>query len=111
MIRFSSAFDVLLSPVLSGPAVALGVMDADDRSLSYLEMTAKFFTIMPFTPVFNLTGQPAMSMPLGQAASGMPIGVQFAGRFGDEATLFSLAGQIERAAPWRSRVPPCFAGS
>lgn len=110
MGRFFAGFDVLLSPVLAGPPVPLGHMNADDHELDYREMTAKFFSIMPFTPVFNLTGQPAMSVPLHQTESGLPIGVQFAGRLGDEATLFGLAGQLERAAPWKMRRPPIFAG-
>ena len=60
---------------------------------------------VPFTPPFNVTGQPAISLPLHGNEVGLPIGVQFVGRFGDEETLFSLAGQLERAAPWAGRRP------
>ncbi|MCX5493499.1 amidase [Kaistia dalseonensis] len=111
MGRFFAPFDILLSPVLSSPPVPLGFMDANDSALDYRAMTAKFFEIMPFTPIFNLTGQPAMSMPLHMSEGGLPVGVQFAAKLAEEATLFSLAGQIERAAPWRHRRPAIFAGN
>jgi amidase len=59
----------------------------------------------PNTQVFNQTGQPAMSVPLGWSTDGLPVGVQFAGRFGDECTLFSLASQLETALPWAAKRP------
>jgi amidase len=58
-----------------------------------------------FTSIFNMTGQPAMSVPLWWNAENVPIGVQFAGRFGDEATLFRLAAQLEQTRPWSERTP------
>ena len=63
------------------------------------------YDFMPYTAVFNVTGQPAMSVPLAWNSEGLPIGIHFAGRFGDDATLFRLAGQIEDARPWNSRAP------
>ena len=60
---------------------------------------------VPFTPIFNATGQPAMSVPLFWNGDNVPIGVQFAARFGDEATLFRLAAQLEQARPWAGRWP------
>ena len=64
------------------------------------------FGFMPYTPLFNVTGQPAMSAPLYWNDEGLPIGMQFVGRYGDEATLFRLAGQLEKAEPWAERIPP-----
>jgi Asp-tRNA(Asn)/Glu-tRNA(Gln) amidotransferase A subunit family amidase len=69
------------------------------------------FTGVPFTPIFNTTGQPALSLPLHWSASGVPVGVQFAGRFGDEATLFRIASQLEQARPWAARRPAVHASS
>jgi amidase len=60
---------------------------------------------IPFTPLFNATGQPAMSVPLHWNDKGLPIGMHFVGRYGDEATLFRLAGQLEQAKPWFDRQP------
>ena len=59
-----------------------------------------------FTSLFNSAGNPAMTVPLAMSQSGLPLGVQFAGRFGDEATLFRLGAQLETAQPWARRRPP-----
>jgi len=69
------------------------------------------FQFMPYTPLFNATGQPAMSVPLCWNDESLPIGMHFAGRYGDEATLFRLAGQLEKARPWFERLPPNCAGA
>jgi amidase/6-aminohexanoate-cyclic-dimer hydrolase len=61
---------------------------------------------MPATAMFNMSGQPAMSMPLAWNAAGLPLGMMFAARFGDEATLFRLAAQLEQERPWKHRLPP-----
>lgn len=97
-------YDALLMPTLSVPPVKVGAFVPDpDKPGQWLHDILNF---VAFTYVYNLTGQPAMSMPLHTSTDGLPIGVQFAGRFGDEASLFRLAGQIETAAPWVTRRPP-----
>ena len=60
---------------------------------------------VPFTPIQNITGQPALSLPLCMSESGLPVGMMFSARFGDEATLFRLAAQLEEAMPWKDRHP------
>ncbi len=97
-------YDVLLTPTLAEPPVPLGTFDSppDNPMLGFLR--AAMFS--PFTPICNATGQPAMSVPLYWNAEGLPIGTQFIGRFGDEATLFRLAAQLEEARPWADRRPP-----
>jgi amidase len=71
----------------------------------FRQLADKVIDPIPNTPLFNLTGQPAMSIPLSWSSGGLPIGVQMAGRFGDEATLFRLAAQLEAAQPWAERYP------
>jgi amidase len=80
------------------------------KLLGALEQTAdKIFDVIPYPPLFNVTGQPAMSVPLYWNAESLPIGVHFVGRYGDEATLFNIAGQLEQARPWAAKRPPVFA--
>jgi amidase len=63
------------------------------------------FAFYPFTPIFNISGQPAMSVPLYWDKNGLPVGIQFAGGFGEEAILLQLAHQLEQASPWISKKP------
>lgn len=71
-------------------------------------LAAKTFHYIPFTPLFNVTGQPAMSVPIHWNKAGLPIGMQFVARFGDDATLFRLTGQLEQVRPWFRRAPQGF---
>jgi amidase len=102
--RFFTAVDVWLTPVLAEPPVPLGTLDA-----TWEEPLRGFFRageLCPFTPICNATGQPAMSVPLHWTGNGLPVGTHFVARFGDEATLFRLAAQLEAARPWAARRPP-----
>jgi amidase len=100
--HFFVDYDLWLSPTLAEPPPPLGSFEADDNPMHGIFRSALF---VPFTPVFNATGQPAMSVPLFWNRDIVPIGVQFAARFGDEATLFRLAAQLEQARPWADRWP------
>jgi Asp-tRNA(Asn)/Glu-tRNA(Gln) amidotransferase A subunit family amidase len=104
MAAFHATYDVLLTPGLATLPPPLGWIDMmmDDVD----EYWRRVFTFSPFTVWFNITGQPAIMLPLGQSASGLPLAIQLAGRYGDEATLFRLAGQLEAARPWIDRKPP-----
>jgi amidase len=101
--RFHETHDLWLTPTLAEPPVPLGTFasPAEDPMSSARRMSA----FAPFTHVANITGQPAMSVPLHWTASGLPVGVQFTARFGDEAMLFRLAAQLEQARPWSGRRP------
>ncbi|UCD83372.1 MAG: amidase [Deltaproteobacteria bacterium] len=97
-------YGVLLTPTLGEPPVALGTFDSPpENPLHGLIRSATFAC---FTPICNITGQPAMSVPLSWNTEGLPIGTHFIGRLGDEGTLFRLAAQLERARPWADRQPP-----
>ena len=102
--RFFTTYDVLMSPTMCRPPQRLGVLDMSGRDpAAYLDAV---LACVGFTSLFNSAGNPAISLPLAWSQDGLPLGVQFAGRFGDEATLFRLAAQLEAAQPWADRRPP-----
>jgi len=101
MAEFQRNWDVLLSSVLGSPPVKLGILTLTDFK-SFGDAAQRF---VPFTPVYNGTGQPSMSVPLHWTRAGLPVGVMFTGRYGAEATLFRLAAQLEQARPWAGRRP------
>jgi len=103
MARFHEQYDVVLSPTLAQPPVPLGVLSLSPVSMP--AFTKAITEFGPYTALYNVTGQPSMSVPLVWTADGLPIGVLFSGRFGDEATLFRLAAQLEQASPWADRRP------
>ncbi len=104
MAAFHASHDVLLTPGLGTLPPALGWIDMMMEDVD--EYWRRVFTFSPFTVWFNITGQPAMMLPLGRTGDGFPVAVQLAGRHGDEATLFQLGAQLERARPWFDRKPP-----
>jgi amidase len=122
--QFFESIDVLLTPTVASPPIKIGALQppAADRTLlkalgaaragrvlrlmGAVEKAAEqIFDWIPYTPLFNVTGQPAMSVPLWWNAEGLPVGVQYVGRFGAESTLYRLAAQLEAARPWQDRWP------
>ncbi len=104
--RFFTEYDILITPTLGSPPLPLGSFDSPpENAMEGLRVAARF---APMTPICNVTGQPAMSVPLSWNHEGLPVGVHFIGRFGDEATLFRLAAQLEEARPWAGRRPQVF---
>ena len=94
-------YDVLLLSTLGSPAIPIGWITEQPQLVG-----ERLFAFMPNTQAFNNTGQPAMTVPLAQSRSGLPIGLQFVARMGSEAVLFRLAGQLEQARPWFRKVAP-----
>jgi len=122
---FFEDVDILLTPTLATPPPRIGELAPSGTEIALLRILGAFgsgrlvravglldqaaadaFEFTPWTPVYNATGQPAMSVPLHWSEAGLPIGVHFVGRFGDEATLLRLAAQLEVARPWFDRLPP-----
>lgn len=102
MANFQQDYDVILTPTLGTLPGPHGLMALSGSYEDYMRNHAAF---IPFTPLANFTGQPAMSVPLSWMPDGLPVGVHFFGRFGDEATLFRLAAQLEQAQPWWDKRP------
>lgn len=101
---FFETFDIWLAPTLARPPVKHGDISANDPDPDrYIQ---RYFDFIPFTPLANVTGNPAMSVPLYRTAGGLPVGIHFMADFGQEAMLFRLAGQLETACPWRDAHPP-----
>jgi amidase len=100
----SRGFDLLLTPTLAEPPVLLGAFDSPPENPLAGLMRAASFT--PFTPPFNVTGQPAISLPGAQTRQGLPIGVQLVAAYGREDVLLRVAAQLEDADPWANRCPP-----
>lgn len=122
--NFFEPYDVLLTPTLPMKPFRVGALQPSKAEQFLLRLVAalragkllialdlvqhlasKTFNLIRYLVPFNVTGQPAMSVPLYWSAEGLPVGMQFVGRFGDEATLFRLAGQLEQTQPWDHRAP------
>ena len=100
---FFGSFDVWLTPTLATPPPRIGFYDSDITDVDV--WMQRLMGFIPFTWISNVTGQPAMSLPFPLSRDGLPLGVHFAARTGEEGLLFALAGQIERARPWRHMRP------
>ena len=96
-----SRFDVLVSPVLGHEPPPIGHLGPEVEFHTHLVRLLRYSS---FTPLQNISGSPAISLPLGRSATGLPVGVQFAAPFGHEGRLLSLAYELEAAAPWPTRV-------
>ena len=110
MAAFHRDYDILLTPGLAtGTAVRLGWLDMTMDDLD--EYWRRVFDFSPFTVWFNLTGQPAMMLPIGASAEGLPVAVQAVAPYGGEAKLFGLSAQLESARPWFDRKPKMVGGT
>lgn len=103
MARLHDAFDVLLTPTLAEPPQPVGALRDEVNPAAEAAATV---ARSPFTALYNVTGQPAVSVPLYWTPAGLPIGVMLAGRYGEDAELISLSAQLETARPWAARKPP-----
>jgi len=105
---WADGFDLLLTPTLGELPPALGVLQTPDEPLAGY---AKSATFTPYTPIFNQTGQPAVSLPLGWSTTDpvVPVGVQLVAAYGREDLLLRVASQLEAAAPWEQQTPPVHA--
>jgi amidase len=100
-----SAYDAVLTPTLATPPLPVGAIRDDADPAADFEAQKRF---TPYTSMWNVTGSPAISLPTHWNADGLPVGVMLAARPGDEATLLSLAAQVEQQTPWSGRTPPCW---
>lgn len=124
--EFFTQYDVLMTPTMLTPPPSVGEARLDRLESIALDVllhtpkgpwlrefvlqgAKKNFSLIPYTPLFNITGQPAMSVPLAWDKNGLPIGTQFVGKFAEDAVLFRLAQQLETARPWAQRVPAMLA--
>jgi amidase len=102
---FFQDYDLLLTPTLGALPARLGTY-RPDAELEPKQLFGSWAHLESFLPVFNASGQPAISLPLHMSEQGLPIGMQLVGRVGAEATLLRVAAQLEQALPWAARVPP-----
>ena len=124
MAALHQEYDLLLTPVLSRPPIKIGALQnttQENISLRLLQKTGGYsflkgskiiddliertFSYIPYTAIANMTGQPAMSVPLHWTDTHLPVGVMFTGRMGEEDLLFRLAAQLETAEPWFDKRP------
>ena len=105
---FFTDYDLLVTPTLGQLPAPHGTLRYDDPGHTTRSWLESMFAYGPFTVVFNISGQPAISLPLAQSRSGLPIGVQIVAPYGREDVLFGIAAQLEQALPWSRRKPASF---
>ena len=105
VIRSTSSYDAVLTPTLAALPLPVGALRDDEDPAADFDAQTRF---TPWTSMWNVTGSPAVSLPLHWTAGGLPVGVMLAGRPAGEADLLALAAQIETASPWLDRHPPCW---
>jgi amidase len=105
---FFTDYDILLTPTLGQVPAPHGTFDFDSDEYTVDSWLTRIFSYGPFAMVFNVTGQPAISLPLGQSTGGLPIGVQFVAAYGREDLLLRLAARLAEAQPWQERIPPVY---
>ena len=104
LAAFFQNCDVFLCPTLCLPPLRIGELNSMSEDLSHIPPILRRY--IPATSMFNMSGQPSMSVPLAWSFAGLPLGMMFSGRFGDEATLLRLAAQLEHERPWKHKLPP-----
>jgi amidase/6-aminohexanoate-cyclic-dimer hydrolase len=104
LAEFFETCDVFLCPTLCLPPVKIGELNSMAGDLSHIPPILRDY--IPGTSMFNMSGQPAMSVPLAWNKAGLPLGMMFSAKLGNEAVLFRLAGQLEQTRPWKDKLPP-----
>jgi amidase len=104
MVAASAAFDLLLLPTTATLPPLIGQIDGRGAAFDLDRWNAESYGYAPYTEIFNVTGQPAMSLPLSQSGDGLPIGIQFAAPLGHDSLLISLGAWLEREMPWAGRL-------
>lgn len=101
--KFFENYDVWLTPSLGSLPLPVGTIDFNDPQASFADRRIAGFAL--YNPLYNVSGQPAITLPLASSKEGLPIGMMFGGRYAEEATLLQLAGQLEAARPWIQKRP------
>jgi amidase len=103
---YATGYDLLLTPTLGEPPLPLGSLQTPDDPMAGFIRAGTF---VPFTPPGNMTGQPAISLPLSWNSENLPIGSHLVAEYGREDLLLRVAAQLEAARPWAHRIPPTHA--
>jgi len=104
LAKFFEKYPVWLTPTLGTPPLTIGAVDLMAENAELTHPTITEFVLV--SPIYNITGQPAISVPMHWNDAGLPIGVTLGGKYGDEATLLQLSAQLEKSSPWIERTPP-----